>query len=106
MRRASSAAAAWAGPRAAEKRKGRAAYLRWWIRSAEPHDPAAHGGDGLGEGAEFDVDLHLVVEVLLDALAGGADDSEGVGLVDHQQRVVGVADLAQVHEGAMSPSME
>ncbi len=51
------------------------------------------------KGAELDVDLDLVVEVLLDALAGGADDAEGVGLVDHEEGVVGVADLAQVDQG-------
>ena len=62
---------------------------------------AAHGAaEGLAEGAGEDVDAAVAAELLGDAVAGRADDTGGVALVDHHQGVVLLREVADlVHRG-------
>ena len=63
-------------------------------------DVAAETADGLGEGADLDVDLAMDVEVIDGAAAVAAEDARGVGVVDHHDGVVLPGESGELVDGA------
>ncbi len=67
---------------------------------ARAADVAAECSDGLGERAYLHIDASRAVEVIDAAAAVAAEDSGGVGVVDHHDGAVLVGDVAELVDGA------